>query len=91
MKHYYASMQTITYQVSGLSCNACVNRVKNALSPYAEQVEVTLNPPRAIMQNPTADLAQLNAALKPLGHYQLAEASAENGKKNALEWLKKII
>lgn len=91
MKHYYALMQTITYQVSGLSCNACVNRVKNALSPYAEQVEVTLNPPQVILQNPTVDLVQLNAALKPLGHYQLAEVSAENKKKSTLEWLKKII
>lgn len=84
-------MQTITYQVSGLSCNACVNRVKNALSPYAENVEVTLNPPQAILQKPTAELAGLNAALKPLGHYQLAEVSAENEKKSALQWLKKII
>lgn len=84
-------MQTITYQVSGLSCNACVNRVKNALTPYANDVEVTLKPPRAILQNPTANLADLNTVLKPLGHYQLAETSADAEKKNVLQWIKKII
>lgn len=82
-------MPTITYQVSGLSCNACVNRVKNALQPYAEKVEVTLKPPRAVLENPSADLAQLNAALKPLGHYHLAEVSAEAESSSVLQWFKK--
>jgi copper chaperone CopZ len=66
-------MEKITYQVRGLSCNACVNRVKNALQPYADEVTVTLKPPQAILQNPNADLNALNAILKPVGHYVLDE------------------
>lgn len=82
-------MNIVTYQVSGLSCNACVNRVKNALAPYAEHVEVTLKPPRAILQNPTKDLVGLNAALVPPNHYQLSEVSEEGEKFSILNWLKK--
>jgi len=66
-------MEKITYQVRGLSCNACVDRVKNALQAYADEVTVTLKPPQAILQNPSADLTILNTALKPLGHYVLDE------------------
>ncbi len=66
-------MQKTTYQVSGLSCSACVNRVKNALQPYADEVTVTLKPPLVILQNPKLDLSALNAALKTVGHYALLE------------------
>lgn len=66
-------MEKITYQVRGLSCNACVNRVKSALQPYADEVTVTLKPPQAILQNASADLTALNAILKPVGHYVLDE------------------
>lgn len=82
-------MNIVTYQVSGLSCNACVNRVKNALMPYAEQIEVTLKPPRAILQNPTKNLAELNAVFTPPNHYQLSEVSQVGEKSSILNWLKK--
>lgn len=82
-------MNIVTYQVSGLSCNACVNRVKNALAPYAETVEVTLKPPRAVLQNPTKNLADLNAVLIPPNHYQLSLVSDAGEKLNILKWLKK--
>lgn len=81
-------MNIVTYQVSGLSCNACVNRVKNALLPYAEHVEVTLKPPRAVLQNPKLSTELLNAALTPPGHYQLTEIPQQAENKNTSYWLK---
>ncbi len=54
-----------------MTCGACVNRVKATLAPFAESVEVTLNPPQAVLKSPAADLAKLNAALEKVGHYAL--------------------
>ncbi len=65
-------MQTIQYQVSGLNCGACVNRVKTVLDEHAEKVEVTLTPPIATITNPTSDLDTLNIALGQIGDYQLS-------------------
>jgi copper chaperone CopZ len=79
-------MQTIQYQVSGLNCGACVNRVKTILDEHAETVEVTLTPPIATLTNPTSDLNTLNNALSQIGDYQLsahtdrAEAQAKKDK-----------
>jgi copper chaperone CopZ len=84
-------MQKVTYQVSGLHCGACVNRVKNALLGSASEVEVTLNPPRAILSNPAHSLLELNQKLAEVGDYQLTEAS-ESGASGLLtkakQWLK---
>ncbi len=64
-------MTTIQYKVSGLTCGGCVSRVKNTLSDYAEDVEVTLTPPQATLTNPRKALDQLNNALTAAGNYQL--------------------
>lgn len=64
-------MMKITYLVTGMTCGGCLNRVKTTLTPFAELVEVTLNPPQAMLKSPTADLATLNAALNKVGHYEL--------------------
>ncbi len=63
-------MKTV-YLVTGMTCGACVNRVKATLAPFAESVEVTLEPPQAILNNPHADLAALNDVLAQIGHYTL--------------------
>jgi len=63
-------MKTV-YSVTGMTCGACVNRVKTALTPLAETVDVTLSPPQAILKSPTADIAALNIALAKVGHYAL--------------------
>lgn len=74
-------MNNVTYQVSGLHCGACVNRVKNALTNAADSVEVTLTPPRATLRNPKQTLAELNQTLANVGDYRLSEAmdSAASG------------
>ena len=63
-------MKTV-YSVTGMTCGGCVNRVKTALTPLAETVDVTLSPPQVILKSPTADLAALNMALAEIGHYAL--------------------
>lgn len=65
-------MAIIKYQVVGLTCNGCVNRVKNTLADYAETVAVTLSPPEAILTNPKDNIDVLNKALSQIGNYQLS-------------------
>lgn len=84
-------MQKVIYQVSGLHCGACVNRVKNALLSSASEVEVTLNPPRASLSNPSLALPALNQLLAEVGDYRLSEvteASATGLLAKAKQWLK---
>lgn len=64
-------MPTILYEVTGLTCGGCVNRVQQALTPLADEVKVTLSPPQATLINPQANLNVLNAALANIGNYQL--------------------
>ena len=83
-------MQKVIYQVSGLHCGACVNRVKHALLNAASEVEVSLNPPRASLSNPTHSLSELNQLLAEVGDYQLSEVteSGANGLlAKAKQWL----
>lgn len=61
-----------TYDISGMTCQACVKRVQSALAPFAEQIEVSLNPGRAVLHNSTADIAQLVTALEN-SHYSIGE------------------
>jgi copper chaperone CopZ len=63
-------MKTV-YSVTGMTCGGCVNRVKTTLAPLAESVEVTLEPPQAVLKSPTVDLSALNLALARVGHYEL--------------------
>ena len=63
-------MKTI-YTVTGMTCSGCVNRVKSALAPLAQSVEVTLDPPKVVLENSSVDLVALNVALNKAGHYQL--------------------
>ena len=66
-------MSISKYTVSGMTCGGCVGRVKATLSEYAEYVEVTLQPPQALLTNPRIALDALNNALSKVGHYALSE------------------
>ncbi|MEE9331351.1 MAG: heavy-metal-associated domain-containing protein [Methylophilaceae bacterium] len=70
-------MKTTTYEVSGLTCDGCVSRVKNTLADYAENVEVTLKPPEATLTNARRDIHVLNTALRQVGKYQLSTFKEE--------------
>ena len=63
------------YQVDGMHCNACIKRVTAALQPFATEIRVTLDPPRAHL---TADrqvpISELSAAVAAAGAYKIAPA-----------------
>jgi copper chaperone CopZ len=60
------------YSISGMTCNNCVARVQAALAPYAEAVEVTLNPPQVKLTNSKLEISALNKILESMGKYQIA-------------------
>jgi copper chaperone CopZ len=56
-----------------MHCQSCVARVTKALKPFAREVQVTLDPPRAVLRNPDADasLEVLSIAAAGAGKYTL--------------------
>lgn len=65
--------QKRSFTVTGLTCGGCVSRVQNALSIFANEVQVTLNPPFATLTQCQADISTLNVALRHVGNYSLTE------------------
>jgi len=61
---------TTQFEIQGMHCNSCVNKVTLALRPWAESVTVTLNPPLAKLSHATATVSQINQALALAGNYQ---------------------
>ena len=73
-----------SYDITGLTCNNCVAKVKSALTPYAEAVEVTLKPPQVRLTGQKESIETLNAILKNIGNYQIgAEILSENHAENS--------
>ncbi len=59
------------YTITGMTCNNCVAKVQAALAPYAEAVEVTLNPPQVKLTNQKLDSKALNDILHSAGNYKI--------------------
>jgi copper chaperone CopZ len=61
------------FELSGLHCGGCVKRITAALSPFADSVEVTLEPMQAKLTElkPGVALASLQAAVGALGNYTI--------------------
>lgn len=59
--------------ISGMHCQTCVARLTRALAPFAQAVEVTLAPPRAVLRNPDKDasLEVLKIAAAGAGKYEI--------------------
>ncbi len=70
------------YSISGMTCNNCVAKVKTALAPYADTVEVTLKPPQIKLTVQKETIENLNALLKNIGNYHIG---AEILPKNLVE------
>jgi copper chaperone CopZ len=68
-------MTTNTYEISGMTCQACVKRVQTALAPFAEHVDVSLNPGQAVLHQSNANLSQFVTALAN-SHYSISEMAA---------------
>ena len=63
------------FRIDGMHCNGCVARVTKALQAIADDVQVTLEPPRATLE--AADpltLDEVKAAVKKAGDYVVSPA-----------------
>ena len=69
-------MTTNTYAISGMTCGACVKRVQTALAPFADKVNVTLQPPQVVIEGAKTDFAQLKGALAG-SHYSIGNMASE--------------
>ena len=68
-------MTQSTYQLSGMHCGSCVDKITNALAPLAEHVAVSLHPQQVVVKNANVDLAQLQSAVAAAGKYSLVPMS----------------
>ena len=59
-----------SFELSGVHCMHCVARVKKALEPFAEKVEVTLSPAIAVLTvKEPVSTEKVNEALSKFGDY----------------------
>lgn len=67
-------MMKKTLSIEGMSCNHCVNHVKNALADVAgvESAEVDLGKKRAVVSGGALDDAALKAAVAEAGYEVVA-------------------
>jgi copper chaperone len=66
-----------TFTIAGMHCGGCVARVKKALQPLADEVEVTLAPPQArLVADAPPDLAAVRAAVAGAGGYTVEPTPA---------------
>lgn len=67
-------MQQI-FRIDGMHCGGCVARVTRALKPIADEVEVTLDPPRITLDAPEAlSTEAVQAAVAAAGDYVVSAA-----------------
>ncbi len=59
---------TREFEITGMHCGGCVNRVTKALKAVADDVTVTLEPPRAVFGEPV-DVDAVRAAVARAGDY----------------------
>lgn len=66
-------MSSVTYTLKGLHCASCVRKVTQALAPFAQQVQVTLEPMQAHLVGMRENLSaqDLQAAVAQVGHYEI--------------------
>jgi copper chaperone CopZ len=65
-----------TFTLSGMHCGACVGRATKALSGFADKVQVTLDPPQAVLRGVHSDasLEVMQIALAGAGKYTMVAA-----------------
>lgn len=69
-------MTQTTYQLTGMHCGSCVDKITQALRPLAERVEVSLHPQKVVIENAKVDLAHLQFAVASAGSYALVPVTA---------------
>ena len=65
-----------TFTIEGMHCGGCVSRITKSLSGFADKVQVTLDPPRAVLRGVHSDasLEVMQIALAGAGKYTMAPA-----------------
>lgn len=64
-----------TFRIEGMHCGGCVARVTQALKTIADDVEVTLDPPLAVLEVDSAlPLDEVKAAVAKAGEYMVTAA-----------------
>ena len=63
------------FRIEGMHCGGCVARVTKALKAIADDVEVTLDPPFAVLEVDSAlPLEEVKAAVAQAGDYVVSPA-----------------
>jgi copper chaperone CopZ len=66
-----AAMQQ-SFEITGMHCGGCVNRVTRALKSVADEVAVTLEPPRAVLEVAAPlSLDTVRAAIARAGDFEV--------------------
>ncbi len=64
-----------TFRIEGMHCGGCVARVTQALKTIADDVQVTLDPPLAVLEVDSAlPLYEVKAAVAKAGEYVVTAA-----------------
>ena len=64
-----------TFRIEGMHCGGCVARVTQALKTIADDVQVTLDPPLAVLEVDSAlPLDEVKAAVAKAGEYGVTAA-----------------
>jgi copper chaperone CopZ len=64
------------FQITGMHCGGCVNRVAKALRALDAGVAVTLEPPRAQFSGAAqVSLDEINAVLAKIGDYRAGDVA----------------
>ena len=71
-----------TFALTGLHCNACVDRITKALAPLASGVSVSLSPMQVVLTNTSATFETLKTAVEGAGQYTLLPDSVPNQASN---------
>jgi copper chaperone CopZ len=61
-----------TFEITGMHCGGCVNRVTKALKGVAQDASVTLDPPRAVIEVAAPlPLETVKAAVAKAGDFEV--------------------
>lgn len=80
------------YEIKGIHCHSCIAKIKPALAPITDTIEITLNPPRAQLTSAKIiPVAELNDLLATVGDYQFIPISGDKNtdKTGSTSWLRR--
>jgi copper chaperone CopZ/drug/metabolite transporter (DMT)-like permease len=59
------------YTITGMHCDNCVKKIESAIRPLVQQIDVTLQPPRAeIINRSEFNLTEINSIIAKIGNYK---------------------